>query len=64
MGMLVRIVMDMRECMAGLVEEMQRVREFFEFGDSMELIVCGTHFKKAKNMLISYSSGGENTTID
>ena len=35
-----------------------------EFCEAMEMIVCGTQFRKAAHKLISYSSGGINTTVD
>ena len=38
--------------------------QVLEFCDSHELIVCGTQFLKEESKLISYSSGGRNTTVD
>mgnify|MGYP007071599789 CR=1 FL=1 len=38
--------------------------KILEFGDAMEMIVCGTQFKKDDNKLITYSSGGSTTTVD
>ena len=35
-----------------------------EFGDAMDMIVCGTQFKKDDNKIVTYSSGGSNTTVD
>ena len=30
----------------------------------MEMIVCGTQFKKNDNKIATYSSGGSTTTVD
>ena len=35
-----------------------------EFCEAAGMIVCGTQFRKADSKLISYSSGGSNTTVD
>ena len=35
-----------------------------EFGEAASMIVCGTQFKKEESKLVSYSSGGSNTTVD
>ena len=35
-----------------------------EFCEAAGIIVCGTQFRKADSKLISYSSGGSNTTVD
>jgi len=35
-----------------------------EFCEAAEMIVCNTQFRKADSKLISYSSGGSNTTVD
>ena len=35
-----------------------------EFCEAVGMIVCGTQFRKADSKLISYSSGGSNTTVD
>ena len=35
-----------------------------ELGDSMDMIVHGTQFKKDENKIMTYSSGASNTTVD
>ena len=35
-----------------------------EFCKAAGMSVCGTQFRKADSKLISYSSGGSNTTVD
>ena len=35
-----------------------------EFCEAVGMIVCGTQFSKTESKLISYSSGGYNTTVD
>ena len=35
-----------------------------EFCEATGMIVCGTQFSKTESKLISYSSGGYNTTVD
>ena len=34
-----------------------------EFCEAAGMIVCGTQFRKVDSKLISYSSGGSNTTV-
>ena len=41
--------------------EDERILEFFK---TAGIIVYGTQFRKADSKLISYSSGGSNTTVD
>ena len=38
--------------------------EEYEFCEAAGVIVCGTQFSKTESKLISYSSGGYNTTVD
>ena len=35
-----------------------------EFGDAMDIIVCGMQFKEDDNKIVTCSSGGSNTTVD
>ena len=35
-----------------------------ESGDAMDMIVCGTQFKKNDNKIVTYSPGGLNTMVD
>ena len=35
-----------------------------EFGDTMDMIVCGMQFKKDDNKIVMYSLGGSNTMVD
>ena len=43
-------------------------QRILEFGDAMEMIICGTQFKKDESKLVTYRAGrgggGLNTTTD
>ena len=63
-------VMGMKEYMEGsaMVLEIWRVKRFLDFGDAMDMTVCGTQFKKDDNKIkystTTYSLGGSNTMVD
>ena len=53
--MLVEKVMAMKEYMEG--------ETILEFGDAIDMIVCGIQFKK-DDKIVTYLSGGLNTAVD
>ena len=48
----------------GVGERNVEGERILEFGDAMEMIVCGTQFKKDENKLVTYASGDRTTTVD